>query len=184
MVRDHHTDIVQLNQYVYAIQQFMYLTVVVLLTIKEVDDGVNHNDVWFMKGDLIRERLDICITHQVLTQPPTDNQVVIANPLHLWVSCKAPVVHLNTPLQELCNDLCLKPHYLQGATERHLHEVCTRCRTCSKRPKPIRFTDLGFAQQQHSTLLKDESITPVLINGAGLQVSPFIVAERLETQRT
>ena len=60
---DNHADVVRLNQEIDAIQQPVNVSVVVLFSIKEVDDGVDHDEVGFVIGDLIADHLDVTVSH-------------------------------------------------------------------------------------------------------------------------
>ena len=104
---DHDAGAVHLDQHVYSIKQLMNLTVVVLLAIEEVDDWINHDNVWVMKCDFIRDLLDVSIPHQVLSQSTCDNQVVIAHRYQVITRCESPVIHLHPLLEKLGNDFSL-----------------------------------------------------------------------------
>ena len=53
MVGEDHGNVVQLHKHIDSVHEFAYLCVGVLFTIKEVDDGVNHDDVWLVKCNLV-----------------------------------------------------------------------------------------------------------------------------------
>ena len=137
MVGEDHGNVVQLHEHIDSVHEFAYLCVGVLFTIKEVDDGVDHDDVWFVECNLIAERLDVLIFHQVLAQPPADDQVVVPHANEVIVPCEPLVVGFDTALQELCNDLCLEPHHLEWAIERHIHEIGACCCTCGECTQPV-----------------------------------------------
>ena len=146
MVSDHDADIVQFDEQVHTIEQLMDLAVVVLLTIEEVNHGIDHHDVRLMKCNLIRDSLDVSIPHEVLSQSPGDDQIVVTHGYQVLTGCESSVVQLNPLLEKLCDDLCLQPHHLQRPAKRHIHKVsacsCTRC----KPTKPVRLTDLWLAK--------------------------------------
>ena len=53
MVSQDDGDVVDVHQHVDPVHELAYLGVGVLFTIKEVDDGINHDDVWLVKCNLI-----------------------------------------------------------------------------------------------------------------------------------
>ena len=111
-MREYDANIVHLDQHVNAVQKLSDLCVTVLFAIEEVDDGVYHYDIRLMKRDLITERLYVCILHEVLSQPVTDDQVVVTNSCEIIVGGEPSVVQINPALKELSDYLCLKPDNL------------------------------------------------------------------------
>ena len=53
MVGQDDSDVVDVHQHVDPIHELAYLCVGVLFAIKEVDDGVYHDDVWLVKSNLV-----------------------------------------------------------------------------------------------------------------------------------
>ena len=76
MVRDDCRHVVHLHEHINPIQKLSDLGVAVLLTIKEVNDRIDHHDVWVVERYLITERLDVAILHEILSEPSTDNEVI------------------------------------------------------------------------------------------------------------
>ena len=180
MVGNNHADTVHVDQHIDTIQEFAYLCVGILFAVEEVNYWVDHDEIGFVKLYLLAELFDVLVAHQVLSQPAADDQVAVPHGQKLLVKLKAPIVSVDTPLQKLCDDLSLEPHHLEWAAELDIHEVCPcRC-PCREGAEPVRLTNLGFAQQQHPTLLKDERIAPVLFDAIVGHGRPLICVEGLQ----
>ena len=183
VMRENDRDVVHLNQHVDAVHELSDVGVVILLAIEEVNDGVDHDNVGLVIGNLIAELLDVLILHQVLSQPAADDEVVVAK-LDQFIATHEPLkIHFDPALQEFCDDLCLKPHDLERPVKRDAHEICAGSRSGCECSKPVRLTDLGLTEQEHPAVLKYESLPPKLFDTFIIDVCPQRITKWSETKR-
>ena len=69
-----HVD--HLHEHINQNQKLSDFGVAVHLTIEEVNDRIDHHDVWVVERYLITERLDVAILHEILSESSADDEVI------------------------------------------------------------------------------------------------------------